>query len=158
VFHAFAVGKFVPQATLQSTAHPRQLRRVQAQVLLLRHLDRDGLEGLKERGAAERPAARPVPTEHPRFISHTDLAHLDTHSEMRGEVADELTEIHASFCRVIKDEAGAVEHLFDPRQLHRQPPLPDFHEADAVGLLLTVLMFQPGHNIVAGGAANHLEL
>src|SRR5437764_10196912 len=66
VLHAFRVGQLVAQAALQASAQPRELRRVEAQLLLLRHLDRDRLEGLQERRAAERPAAGAVAAVHLR--------------------------------------------------------------------------------------------
>src|SRR4051812_43763676 len=44
VLHAFAVRQLVAQAALQPPALTGQLRRIQAQLLLLRHLDRDRLE------------------------------------------------------------------------------------------------------------------
>src|SRR4249919_1225703 len=60
VLHTLGVRQLVAQAALEPAAEPRQLRRVEAQVLLLGHLDRDRLERLEERRAAERAAAAAV--------------------------------------------------------------------------------------------------
>src|SRR5262245_15375290 len=43
----------VAEAALQPAAHPRELRRVQREVLCLRHLDRDRVELAQPRAAAE---------------------------------------------------------------------------------------------------------
>src|SRR6266481_5657461 len=58
--HSFGVREFVAQAALESPAESGQLRGIETQLLLLRHLDRDRLERLQKRRAAERPAARAV--------------------------------------------------------------------------------------------------
>src|SRR5260370_28490056 len=125
VLHAFAVRQLVTQAALQAAALPRQLRRVQAEVLLFRHLDRDGLERAQPGRAAERTAAGAVAAEHLRLVADADLPHLDPHVELRGQIADELPEVHARFRRVIEDEARAVEDVLHLRQLHREPALAD---------------------------------
>src|SRR6185436_16040477 len=49
----------VAEAALEAPAHPRELRRVERQALLLRHLDRDRLELLQPRRAAQLPPAGP---------------------------------------------------------------------------------------------------
>src|SRR5690242_13131308 len=82
VLYAFAVGQLVAETALQSAALPRQLRGIEAQLLLLRHLDRDGLERPEPGSAAERPSARAVAAEDARFVAHADLAHLDAHAEV----------------------------------------------------------------------------
>src|SRR5262245_7004693 len=78
---ALRVRQLVPQAALQAAAQPRQLRRVETEVLLLRHLDRDWLEGLQEGRAAQRPAAGAVAADHLGFVADADLAHLDARAE-----------------------------------------------------------------------------
>ena len=91
----FAVRQLVAQAAFQAAAHARQLRRVQAEVLLLGHLDRHRLERLQPGRAAQRAAAGAVAAEHLGFVAHADLAHLDAHPEMRGQIAHQLAEVHA---------------------------------------------------------------
>src|SRR5215510_14647304 len=73
---ALRVRQLVPQAALQAAAQARQLRRIETEVLLLRHLDRDRLEGLKKRGAAERTAAGAVAADYLGFVADAALAHL----------------------------------------------------------------------------------
>src|SRR5215218_3262725 len=57
VLDALRIRQLVAETALQPAAQPGELRRVEAQVLLLRHLDRHRLERLQEGRAAERPAA-----------------------------------------------------------------------------------------------------
>src|SRR5262245_29016570 len=49
---------FVSQAAHEATAAPRDLRRIERRLLILRHLHRDGRERLEEAPAAELAAAR----------------------------------------------------------------------------------------------------
>ena len=156
MFDAFAVGDFVAQAALQATAHPRQLGRVQAEVLLLGHLDRHRLERLQPGRAAERTAAGAVAAEHPRFVSYADLAHLDPRPEVRGEVAHQLPEIDPAFSRVIEDQPRAVEQLFDAGQLHRQAALLDLQKADPLRFLLALVVLEPGNDVGMGRAPDDL--
>src|SRR5437868_435404 len=142
VLHAFRVRQLVAQAALQAPAQPRELRRVEAQLLLLHHLDRDRLEGLQERRAAERPAAGAVAAVHLRFVADADLPHLDPRAELRGELAHELPEVDAALRREIEDQLRAVERLLDARELHAEPALADLEERDPVRLLLAVLVLQ----------------
>src|SRR6187549_3228968 len=64
------VGKLIPQAALQPPAQARELRGIEAQVLLLGHLDRHRLEGRQKGRTAERPAARTVAANHLRLVAH----------------------------------------------------------------------------------------
>ena len=43
-------------------------------------------------------------------------------------------------------------------ELHRQPALADLHQADALRLLLALLLLQPRDDVVARGAAHDLQL
>src|SRR5262249_41561775 len=81
VLHTLGVRQLVPQTALQPAAQTRKLRRIQAQILLLRHLDRDGLERLQKRRAAERTAARAVAADDLRFVPDTNLPHFDSRPE-----------------------------------------------------------------------------
>src|SRR5262245_63893186 len=145
----FAVRELVPQAALQPTALARQLRRIEAQLLLLRHLDGDRLERPQPRGAAERTAARPVPAQPLGLVADADLPHPDAQAERRREIAHELPEVHTRFGRVIEDEARAVERVLDLRQLHRQPALADLQLSHAMGLDLPLLLSQLLDDVVA---------
>src|SRR4051812_42047348 len=135
VLHAFRVRQLVAQAALQPAAQPRQLRRVQAQVLLLGHLDRDRLERLQERRAAERPAAGAVAAVHLRFVAHADLPHLDPRAEFGGELAHQFPEIDAAVGGEIENQLRPVERLLDARQLHAEAALADFQQRDPERLL-----------------------
>src|SRR5689334_1350231 len=90
---AVGVRQLVSQAALETAAQTGQLRRIQAEVLLLRHLDRDRLERGEKRGAAQRPPARSVAAEHLRLVAHANLAHLDACVELGGQLADKFAEV-----------------------------------------------------------------
>src|SRR5215510_753364 len=94
----------VPQAALQAAAQPRQLRRVETEVLLLRHLDRDRLEGLQEGRAAQRAAAGAIAADHLGFVADADLAHLDAGAKLAGQLAHQLAEIDAAVRREVEHE------------------------------------------------------
>src|SRR5512135_1212360 len=86
----FRVRQLVSEAAFQAPAEAGQLGRVEAEILLLRHLDRHGLERREERRAAERPPARAVAAEHLGLVADADLAKLDARAEFGGEIADEI--------------------------------------------------------------------
>src|SRR5262249_12309704 len=119
----FGVRQLVPQAALEPAAEPGQLRGIQAELLLLRHLDRDWLQRRYERRAAQRPAAGPVAADHLRLVADADLPHLDAHAEFAGQLAHQLAEIHAPLGREVEDQPRAVELHLDPGELHAEPPL-----------------------------------
>src|SRR5207247_11149876 len=68
----FRVRQLVSQTTFEPAAEARQLRRVEAEVLLLGHLDRYGLERREEGRAAQRPSAGAVAAHQLRFVAHAD--------------------------------------------------------------------------------------
>src|SRR6476646_9646227 len=154
VLDALGVRQLVAQAALQPSAQPGQLRWVEAQVLLLGHLDRDRLEGLQERRAAERPAARAVAAVHLRFVAHADLPHLDPRAELRCQLADQFAEIDAPVGGEIEDQLRAVERLFDAGELHAEAALANLEQRDPVRLLLAMLVLHPRDDVVAGGDAD----
>src|SRR5258708_28851681 len=94
VLHPFPVRQLVAEAALQPAALPRELRGIQAQVLLLRHLDRHRLERAEPCGTAERTAAGAVAAEHLRLVADADLAHLHPHAEVLGQIPHQLPEDH----------------------------------------------------------------
>src|SRR5579862_5620581 len=100
---ALGVRQFVAEAALQAAAEPRQLRRVEAELLLLGHSDRDGLEDGQKRRAAEGPPAAAVAAEHLGLVSHADLTHLDPRVKLGGELADKLAKIHARVRREVEE-------------------------------------------------------
>src|SRR6185436_4276586 len=155
VLLALRVRQLIPQAALQPAAQPRQLRRVQAQLLLLRHLDRHRLERRQERRAAERTAAGAVAADHLRFVADADLTHLDARAELGGQLAHELPEVDAAFGREIEDQPLSVERLLGLRQLHAEAALADLERRDPVGVALALLVLQSHHDVVVRGDADH---
>jgi hypothetical protein len=104
---------------------------------LLRHLDRDRLEGLQERRAAERLLTRDVAADHLRFVAHADLAHLDPGAEF---AASSRTSSRNDAAAAVSKRA-TVERLLDLRQLH-PGPRSHFQRGDAERFRLPMLMFE----------------
>src|SRR6266550_1414666 len=100
--HALGVRQFVTQTAFQAATQARQPGRIEAQILLFRHLDRDGFERVQKRGAAQRAAAGSISTQHLGFITRADLPHLDPRVELRGELADQLAKIYAALSSEIE--------------------------------------------------------
>src|SRR5262249_6810192 len=111
------VRQLVAQAALQPAAESGQLRGIEAQVLLLGHLDRDRLERLQERRAAQRAPAGAVAADHLGFVADADLAHLDPRAEFAGELAHQLAEIDAAVGGEVEHQLRSVERLLHFRQL-----------------------------------------
>ena len=72
------------EAAHEPTACAGDLRRVQAQILRLGHLDRNGDEVVQKLRAAERPTADAEAAEHLRLVAHADLPQLDAGTEHTG--------------------------------------------------------------------------
>ena len=60
--------------------------------------------------------------------------------KMRRDVTNTARESRRPLGGVIKNQTGSVEELLDSSELHRQAALADFHEADALSVLLALLM------------------
>src|SRR5262252_1283076 len=153
VLNAFRIRQLVAETAFQSAAQARELRRVEAQVLLLGHLDRHRLERVEKRRAAERPAAGPVAAVHLGFVTHTDLPHLDTRTEFGGKLAHELAEIDAAVGGEVENQLRAVERLLDARELHAEAALANLQQRDPVRLLLAMLVLHPRDDVVSRGDA-----
>src|SRR3954471_14644349 len=149
------VRQLVAEAAFQPSAQPRQLRRIQAQVLLLGHLDRDWLEGLQERRAAQRAAAGPVAAVHLRFVAHADLPHLDPRAEFGRQLADQFAEIDAAVGGEVENQLRAIERLFDARELHAEAALANLQERDPVRFLLAKLVLHARDDVLARRDAHH---
>src|SRR5207248_6198215 len=152
---SFGVRELVAEAAFEPAAQAGQLRRVEAQVLLLRHLDRHRLERGEECRAAERTAAGAVAAHHLGFVADADLPHLDSRAELGRELADELPEVDASVSGEIKNQFRAVERLLDARQLHAETPLAELHHRDAVCFALAMLVLEPAYDVVAARETDH---
>src|SRR5262249_46895408 len=155
MLNAFRVWQLVAKTAFQPAAEARELRRVEAEVLLLGHLDRHRLERVEERGAAERAAAGAVAAVHLGLVAHADLAHLDARAEFGGELADQLAEIDAAVGGEIENQLRAVERLLHARELHAEAALPNFQQRDPVRFLLAMLVLHPRDDVVARGDADH---
>src|SRR6185503_12881001 len=94
VHHTLGVGQLVAKTAFQAAAQSRQLGGIQAEILLLRHLDRNWLEGSEPRRTAQRTPARAVTADHLGFVSHANLPHLNPRAELRGELANQFSEIN----------------------------------------------------------------
>ena len=68
---------------------------IEAEILLLGHLDRDRLERREKRRAAKRPAAGAVAADHLGLVADAHLPHLDARAELGGQLAHQLAEIDA---------------------------------------------------------------
>src|SRR5262245_40373046 len=76
----------VAQATLEPPAHAGELRRIEREVLLLGHLDRDRVEFPQPRRAAKLAATRADRAHELGFVAGADLLHLDPHAQLLGDV------------------------------------------------------------------------
>src|SRR3954452_15675437 len=86
----------VGEAAEEPPALPGDLRRIQAEVLSLGHLDGDRPEILEPGRAAEGAAADADAADQPRFVARSNLHHLHPHGKPARQVADELPEVHSS--------------------------------------------------------------
>ena len=111
---------FISQTAHQASARPTDLGGVQAQPLLLRHLDGHGLEVFQKPAAAERLTAKPQAAQHLALIAHADLAQLDAGVELRCQILDQLAEIDPVVSGEIKHQLAAVQRVLGIDQLHFQ--------------------------------------
>ena len=118
-------GALLGRALVAQTAHEApaaagDLGGVEAQALVLRHADGDGIELLEVAAAAEGAAAVSVAPEEPRLVPHPHLAHLDAHVEPVGQVPHQLAEVHPPLGGVDEEEAALVEIVVGLHELHFQ--------------------------------------
>jgi hypothetical protein len=154
---AFGIRQLIAKTALQPAAKTRQPGRVQVEILPFGHLDGNWFETVQPRRAAERPPARPIAAEHFGLVTGTNLTHLNSGVEFRGELTHELPEIDAPVSREVENQPRAVKLLFGFRQLHFQVALADFQQRNTVCLLLPLLLLQPGQDILLGGPAKDLH-
>ena len=118
------------QATHQSSADTRNLRRVQGQVLLFCHLDRNRCKLGQIRMAAKRSAADANSAEDLCLIADTDLAKLDSRLKDSRQILYQLTEINSSVGGKVKQHLVIVKRILCIDQLHLQVVRPDLLLAD----------------------------
>src|SRR5688500_5029191 len=109
VHDTFRVRQLVAQAAFEAAAEAGKLGRVQAQVLLLGHLDRHRFERGEKRRAAQWTAAAAVAADHLGRVANADLPHLDPGSELGTELLDQLAEIHPAVGSEVKNDLRAVK-------------------------------------------------
>src|SRR6185369_4042781 len=120
----------VPQAAFEPPAHARELRRVQRQSLLLRHLHRYRLKLAQPRGAAELPAAGADAPDHLRLVARADLLHLDARVQRLREIADELAKIDATLRAKVEDRLARVEEVLHLHELHAHLAIANARETE----------------------------
>ena len=59
-----------------------------------------------------------IASNHARGITHADLLHIDTHAEFRGELANQIAEIHALFRFEIENRLIAIEQVLNRYGIH----------------------------------------
>src|SRR5690349_13145376 len=151
---ALGVRQLVAQTAFQPPAQPGQLRWIEAQVLLLGHLDRDRLEGLQERRTAQRAAAGAGAAVHLGFVAHAELPRRDPRAELRSQLAHQFAEIDASVGGEIENQLRTVERLLDAGELHAEAALANLEERNPVRFLFAMLVLHPRDDVVARGDAN----
>src|SRR5688572_3329321 len=98
------IRQLVAQTALEPAAQAGELRRIEAQLLLLGHLDRHRLEGGEKRRAAQGPAARSVAAKQLRLVADAHLTHLDARPELRRKLPNQLAEVDAGVGGEVEDQ------------------------------------------------------
>ena len=138
------------EAAHQPSAGPGDLRGVEREILLLRHLDRDLREVGEEARAAERTPADAEPAEHLRLVADADLPQLYPRVEDGREVLHQLAEVHADLGGEIEQELRVVKGVFRPDELHREAVVLDLLPADLEGLVLERAVGLPAVGVLVG--------
>ena len=79
---------------------------------------------------AQRSAADADSAQNLRLVAHADLAQLDPRFENTCKILYQLSEIHSSVCRKIKQNLIVVKGIFRIDQLHFQTVLVDLFLTD----------------------------
>src|SRR3990167_8794157 len=151
-------GELVEQAALEPAAIAQEAAVGERHVLGLGHLHRDGIELLQVRGAAELPAAGADAVHQLRGVAGADLLHLDPRVELVGEVAHEITEVHALLrCEGHPDAAagGLDGHI---HHLHLEPLRASHALSGLDRPPLALSPPAPLAHLEVGGAAEHLAV
>ena len=155
--HPAADVFLIGEAAHQPAAHPGNFDRIHVQVLFLGHLQRDRLQVVQEGLAAELAAADAHAADHLGFVADADLAHLDAHAELFGQILDQIAEIDPPFRGEVKNGlffAGEESH---PHELDRDLPFLDAVLAVLVGAVFLALFLGEGFDIPAVGLAQDLR-
>ena len=117
--------ELVAQAAHQAAADATNLGRVERQVLLLCHADRNRLKLSAKARAAELLAALGIAAHQAGLVAHADLAHVDANVQRRGQVLDELAKIDALLGRKVEHGLLAAKQVLDAHRLHLEVELLD---------------------------------
>ena len=117
--------ELITQAAHQAAANAANLGRVERQVLLFCHADRDGLKLSAKARATELLAALGIAAHQAGLVAHTDLAHVDANVQRRGQILDELAKIDALLGRKVEHGLLAAKQVLDADRLHLEVELLD---------------------------------
>ena len=149
----------VGQAAHQAAAGAGDLGRVQAQALLLGHLDGDRLEVLQKAAAAEHLPADADAAQHFALVPHTDLAQFNAGVEHPGQVLHQLAEVNAAVGDEVEQDLAPVQGVLHVHQLHFQLVACNALLTDLEGALFVLpVLAHPAHIHRVGHAGNAFQL
>ena len=120
----FLVSVFlIFQTAHQSAADSGDLRRIQGQILLLRHLDGYRYEIRQIAVAAQRPSTDADTTADLCLITDTNLTQLDTSLEHTCQILYQFAEVDTSIRRKIEQHLVIIKRILRIDQLHFQTVL-----------------------------------
>ena len=143
------------QAAHQTAAHAGNLRRVERQVLVLRHVDGHRVEIVQIRAAAQLAPAGAQPADHLGLVAHADLAQFNARAEHAGKVLDQLAEVHAPVRGKVKQHFTHVKRAFRGHKVHFQTALLDLALAHDKRLVRTPLVALDRFAVRIGRDAHH---
>ena len=117
--------ELIAQTAHQAAANAADLGRVERQVLLFCHANRDGLKLSAKARAAEFLSALGIAAHQAGLVAHADLAHVDANVQRRGQILDELAKIDALLGRKVEHGLLAAKQVLDAHRLHLEVELLD---------------------------------
>ena len=117
--------ELITQTAHQAAANAADLGRVERQVLLFCHANRDGLKLSAKARATELLAALGIAAHQAGLVAHADLAHVDANMQRRGQILDELAKIDALLGRKVEHGLLAAKQVLDAHRLHLEVELLD---------------------------------
>ena len=144
----------VAQAAHEPAAGARDLAGIEREILLLGHLDGDGLERAAHADAAQHLAAMADAAHGAGLVANAHLAHVDVDVEPRREVAHELAEVDALLGREVEDGVVSVEHVLHVDGLDIEVALLGELAEDRLGLLALLLQFRHLDEVLLGRDAD----
>src|SRR6516164_10370054 len=145
---------FVLEAAHEPAARAGDPQRVHRQVLVLGHPDRNRLEILEERRAAQVAPARPDPALEPRLVPRADLPQLHPPGQPAGQVTDQRAEVDPVRGAEVDREYRRRADVVHSDDLHRQVVLADQPTGGHPGLgPLGPVLLVPGQLVLGGDAS-----